>query len=78
MNLRKAIATLLVLAIGLPIVQALLAWVAVLLEAMGDDQAAGIVRGVNMALGVAWLASLVALTVTLGLKAINDERPHDE
>ena len=77
MSFRKTIIALLALALGAPILQSLLAWVAVLLQAMGDAAAASVVRSANTAIGVLWIASLVALVVTLALKALTDDRPRD-
>ena len=77
MSFRKSIVALLAFALGLPILQSLLAWVAVLLQAMGDAAAASVVRSANTAIGIVWIVSLVALVVTLALKALTDDRPRD-
>ena len=49
MTLRSAAKTLLVLALALPVVQAVLMWVAGLLTSMGDAASAAIVRHVTTA-----------------------------
>jgi hypothetical protein len=79
MTLRSALKLLLGLAIGLPLVQTLLFWVAGLLRAMGDEAAATFLGRVNVVAAVLWLASLVALVVLLSLKAIDQpSAPQDE
>lgn len=77
MTLRSAAKTLLVLALALPIVQAVLVWIAGLLAAMGDASGAAVVRHVSTACLVVWTVSLVGLVVALALVVLN-ERPPDE
>jgi hypothetical protein len=70
MNLRTALIALLGLAIGLPLLEAVLVWVAGLLGAMGDEAAANALGRINVAAGVVWLVSLVALVILLAVKAV--------
>jgi hypothetical protein len=72
MTLRHALRLLLLLALGLPLVQATLLWASGLLRAMGDEAAAAVIGHVNAACGVAWLVSLVGLVVLLALRAFNE------
>ncbi len=75
MPLRTAIRCLLVTVIGLPIAQAVLAWVGALLEAMGDEAAAVVLGHVGTAVGVLWLLALVGLVVLLAVKALDEPPP---
>ena len=54
MTLRSAVKTLLVLSLALPVVEAVLVWVAGLLRAMGDAAGAAIVGHVGTACQVVW------------------------
>jgi hypothetical protein len=72
MALRTALKSLLGLVVGLPLLQALLFWVGGLLAAMGDAAAANVLRGVNIAVGVLWLISLLAIVVLLAVKAVSE------
>ena len=54
MTLRSATKTLLTLALGLPVVQAVLIWVAGLLTSMGDEAGATIIRHVGTGCQVVW------------------------
>jgi hypothetical protein len=79
MTLRTGLKVLLGLALGLPLVQSLLVWVAGLLRAMGDAAAADVIGRINTAAGVLWLVSLVALVVLLAVNAVNEPVvPRDE
>lgn len=69
MTLRRAIRLLVALILGLPLVHTLLAWVAGLLRAMGDELAAHALGRIGVGVGVGWLVALVGLVVCLGLKA---------
>ena len=77
MSVRSATRILLALALGLPVVQAVLIWVGGLLRSMGDDAGAAIVGHVGTACQVAWPISIVGLVITLALVAIS-ERPPEE
>jgi Mn2+/Fe2+ NRAMP family transporter len=73
MTLRSAAKTLLVLALALPVVQAVLTWVAGLLTSMGDAAGAAIVRHIATACQVTWAVSLVGLIIALALVVLNDQ-----
>ncbi len=75
--MRTAAKTLLVLSLALPIVQAVLAWVAGLLTAMGDGTGADIVSHVGTGCLVVWTISLVGLVIVLAVIVIK-ERPAEE
>jgi hypothetical protein len=73
MTLRSAAKTLLVLALALPVVQAVLVWVGGLLTAMGDAGGAEIVRQIGTACQVTWAVALVGLVIVIGLVVVNEE-----
>ena len=77
MTLRSATKTLLVLAVALPIIQAVLFWIGALLASMGDDGGAAIIGHVVTACQVVWTVSLVGLLIALAMVALN-ERPPDQ
>ena len=72
MTIRLAMKWLLGLTLGLPMLQSLLYWVAGLLSSMGDAEAASAFERIHIAVGVAWLVSLVGLVITLAVKAIDE------
>jgi len=72
MTIRSALKLLLGLALGLPLLQTLLFWVAGLLGAMGDAAAAAFLGRMNVGVGVVWLAALVGLVVLLAMKAVSE------
>jgi uncharacterized membrane-anchored protein len=72
MSFRSALRRLVVLALGLPLIEAVLFWVAALLKAMGDSAGSHVVQRINLGVGVVWIVSLAALVVVLGLKNLND------
>jgi hypothetical protein len=74
MTLRSVTKTLLGLAVGLPITQAVLFWVGGLVATMGDEDGAKIIRHVVTACQVAWAVSVVGLVISLALVVLN-ERP---
>jgi hypothetical protein len=81
MSSRGALKLVLGLVLGLPVVQATLLWSArLLLAALGDESAVHVLDRVNLATGVAWLLSLIALVVVLGLRALDEggEGPAEE
>jgi hypothetical protein len=80
MTLRSATTTLLGLAVGLPIVQAVLFWVGGLLKNMGDEDGAKIIQHVVTACQVAWAVSVVGLVISLALLVLNErsEQADDE
>ena len=78
MTLRSATKTLLGMAIGLPIVQAVMFWVGGLLANMGDEGGAKIIGHVVTACQVVWAVSVVGLVITLALVVLNERPPHDD
>ncbi len=76
MTIRSAVRLLLLAVLGLPLVQAVFVWVAGLLQAMGDEAAATVIRHLTTAAGVFWLVSLVGLVVMLAVQSL--ERPPQE
>ena len=74
MNLQTAIKLFLVLVLGLPLLQVLFSWVSGLLEAMGDDSAAGALVSINTALRVGWLASIVILVVVMAMRNVQESK----
>ena len=77
MTLRSAVKWLLVLTLALPVVAAVLVWVAGLLRAMGDAAGAAVVGYVGTACQVVWSVGLVGLLITLAMMTLN-ERPNEE
>lgn len=73
MTLRSATKTLLVLALALPVAQAVLAWVAGLLRSMGDAAGAAVVGHVGTTCQVVWSLSLVGLLILLALVVLNEK-----
>jgi len=78
MTLRSAIKWLLVVALALPVVQAVLVWVGALLDSMGDAPGAAVIGHVGTACQVVWSISLVGLVIVLALVAMNEQTPEDE
>ena len=77
MTLRSATKILLTLALGLPVIQAVLIWVTGLLKSMGDEAGAMIIRHVGTGCQVVWAVSLVGLVIVLALTTLNNQ-PQDE
>jgi hypothetical protein len=78
MTLRSATKGLLTLALGLPVVQAVLIWVAGLLSAMGDENGAAIIRHVGTGCQVVWSVALVSLVIVLAILAVNEPPQNEE
>jgi hypothetical protein len=78
MTLRSVTKTLLGLALGLPIVQAVLFWVGGLLRNMGDEGGAKIIGHVVTACQVAGAVSVVGLVISLALVVLNERPEHDD
>ena len=78
MTLRSFATTLLVLALALPVVQAVLPWVAGLLRSMGDDGGAIIVGHVLTASQVLWAVALVGLVIVLAAVVISEQPPKED
>jgi len=77
MTLRSATKLFVVLALALPVVQAVLVWVGGLLASMGDDAGAATLGHIGTACLVAWSISLVGLVLVLALFVLS-ERPPEE
>lgn len=71
MQSRAAIKVLLILVLALPVLQAVLAWVGRLFQALNDAATATVLGHVSTATGVIWLASVVGLVVALALVTLN-------
>jgi hypothetical protein len=78
MTLRSAARLLLVLALGLPIVQSVLFWVAGLLASMGDNAGAGVLRNIGTGCLVAWLVALVALVIVAATLILSERPPNED
>jgi hypothetical protein len=78
MTLRSATKVLLTLALGVPVVQAVLIWVAGLLKSMGDEAGATIIRHVGTGSQVVWSVSLVGLVIVLAILALNNQPQNEE
>ena len=77
MTLRSATKVLLAFALGLPVIQTVLIWVAGLLKSMGDEAGATIIRHVGTGCQVVWAVTLVGLVIVLALVTL-DNRPQNE
>lgn len=72
MTLRAATKALLLLVLGLPVVMAVLVWVAGLLAAMGDPVGARVIGYVGVACEAVWAVSLVGLVIVLALAVVGE------
>jgi hypothetical protein len=70
--MRSAMRVFLVLALALPVVQAVLVWVRGLLAAMGDGGGAAIIGHAGTICQVAWAVALVGLLISTAL-VLNEE-----
>jgi hypothetical protein len=77
MTLHSATKTLLVLALGLPVVQIILIWVRGLLTSMGDNAGAEIIGHLGTACLAAWPVSLVGLVIVIAISQLCDRSPKD-
>jgi hypothetical protein len=77
MTLRSATKNLLVLALALPIIQAVLVWIRMLLGSTGDEAGAAVVGHIGTACQIAWPISLVGLVIALALMAMGERRPDE-
>jgi|GEM_PF-1832101 len=78
MTVRNTTKLLLLFVLGLPLMQAVLAWVKGLLSAMGDKQAATVVSHIVTIAGAFWLVTLVGLVVTLAIQSLDSSTSGDE
>ena len=72
MNSRSAVKLILGFVLGLPVVIAVLGWVAGLLTAMEDNTAANILRHLSTGFGVLWLVTVVGLVIALAVESLDD------
>jgi hypothetical protein len=77
MTLRSATKTLVVLALGLPIVHCVLIWVRGMVASMGDQAGASFIGHVGTVCLVTWSVTLVGLVIVLGIAALNQSLPED-
>ena len=77
MTLRSAIKTLVMLALGLPVVHCVLIWVRGMVASMGDQAGAAIIGHVGTACLVTWSVTLVGLAIVLGIAELNERPPKD-
>ena len=70
MTPRAAVKLLLGFVLGLPIIQAIFAWVASLMAAMGDETTATVLGHINNITRIAWIVSLVGLVVVLAIQSL--------
>ncbi len=75
MTLRSAAKTLLVLALALPVVQAVLVWVRGLLTSMGDSEGGAIIGHVGTVCQVTWAITLVGLVIVVALLTLSERPP---
>ena len=72
---RWLLATLLLAAVILPLIQGVLFWVEKLLAAMNDATGAAVVGRLLLAGGILWAIDLVALVVALAIWCYESEPP---
>ena len=78
MTLRSATKWLVVLALALPVIQAVLLWVRALLRGMNDAQGAAIIATVSMVCQVVWSVSLVGLLILVAIIVLNEPPRENE
>ncbi len=77
MTSRSAVRLLLGFVLGLPVLLAVLGWVAGLLTAMEDIAAAEVLRDLSTGFSVLWLVCVVGLVIALAVERL-DELPGEE
>jgi hypothetical protein len=77
MTLRSALKTLLVLALALPVVQAVLLWVRGLVASMGDPAGSAAIGHVLTGCQVVWAIALAGLVIVMAIVVLNETRPRD-
>ena len=75
MTLRRATRLLLLAVVGLPVLQAVLFWVAGLLAAMGDKAGAQVLGHISTAAGVLWIVTLVGLVIAVAVQSLDEPPP---
>lgn len=78
MKLRCWLKTLLTLAVSLPVVYCVLAWVRGLVSSMGDVAGAIFVGHIATACLAAWAVSLVGLVLVLAIQSIGEEKTSND
>ena len=78
MSSRTIVRGLLVAAIGLPLLQGFMSWVAGLLRAMGDEQASAGLFRCGIATGILWLIAMAALLIAVGIRSLERDRTLQE
>ena len=76
--LRRTLPLLVGLAAGLPVVVCVLVALARLLGGLGDTTGAIVIDRLALAVGFAWVVSLIFLVICQGLEALNRDEPPDE
>ncbi len=76
--LQRLIFTLLVGALGLPIVLCVLILVAKLLEGMGDPAGRSALEAVALGLGIAWAVDLICLIILQAVHGLGGVGPPDD
>lgn len=71
---RSAVKLLLAFVLVLPVLMAILGWVAGLLTAMKDDTAADILRDLSTGFSVLWLVTVVGLVIALAVESLDEPR----
>jgi hypothetical protein len=74
MTLRSATKTLVVLALALPVVNIVLAWVSGLVASMGDAEGAKMLGHLGTLCQVTWAISLAGLVIVMALIVLNEPR----
>ncbi len=72
MNSRSAVKLLLVLVLGLPVMMAVLGWVAGLLTAMEDATASIVLKQFSLGASVLWLLCVVGLVVAMAVESLDE------
>jgi len=78
MPLRLAVKWLLVLALALPVIQAVLVWIVSLLRSMNDIAGAEILGHVSTGCQVVWSICLVGLLILLSLVVLRELPPNEQ
>jgi len=71
MTSRTAVKLLLGFALGLPVLLAVLGWVAGLLTAMEDLAAAGVLHNLSTGFRVLWIVTVVGLVIALAVESLD-------
>ncbi|NOZ41369.1 MAG: hypothetical protein GXP24_14255 [Planctomycetes bacterium] len=69
---RSAVKILLGFVLGLPLLLAILGWVAGLLTAMEDHAAAAVLRDLSTGFSVLWIVTVVGLVIALAVESLDE------